>query len=312
MGSFLARRGLSLLFVLFSLTFLTFVVGHLAPGDPVQRMMGNRHDPVRYQELIHQYGFDRPIWEQYADYMGGLAQGDLGLSYQYPGRQVSEMLARGVPVSFGLGALALLISVGIGVPVGIVAATHRNRPSDRLLMGLMLILFSVPSFVLIPLLRLANLQFFRAGLPNLPMAGWGHPEDWIFPVTVLAAASTGYIARLTRSSMLEVLRQDYIRTAESKGLPKRIVVGRHALRNALLPLITFLGPSVAFLVTGAFVVENLFDVPGIGFLAVQSIGQRDYPVIEATTLLLGAAVVVMNLLTDLLYLFIDPRIRKGA
>ncbi len=312
MGSFLARRGLSLLFVLFSLTFLTFVVGHLAPGDPVQRMMGNRRDPVRYQELIHQYGFDRPIWEQYADYMGGLAQGDLGLSYQYPGRHVSEMLARGVPVSFGLGAIALLISVGIGVPVGIVAATHRNRPSDRLLMGLMLILFSVPSFVLIPLLRLANLQFFRAGLPNLPMAGWGQPEDWIFPVTVLSAASTGYIARLTRSSMLEVLRQDYIRTAESKGLPKRIVVGRHALRNALLPLITFLGPSVAFLVTGAFVVENLFDVPGIGFLAVQSIGQRDYPVIEATTLLLGAAVVVMNLLTDLLYLFIDPRIRKGA
>jgi peptide/nickel transport system permease protein/oligopeptide transport system permease protein len=311
MATFLARRGLSLLFVLFSLTFLTFVVGRLAPGDPVQRMMGNRHDPVRHAELVHQYGLDRPIWTQYLDYMTGLVQGDLGLSYQYPGRHVSEMLARGVPVSFGLGALALLISVGLGVPVGIIAATHRNRWSDRLLMGLMLILFSVPSFVLIPILRLANLQVFRAGLPTLPMAGWGRPEDWVFPVTVLAAASTGYIARLTRGSMLEVLRQDYIRTAESKGLPHRVVVGRHALRNALLPLVTFLGPSVAFLVTGAFIVESLFDVPGIGFLAVQSISQRDYPVIQATTLLLGFAVVVMNLLTDGVYLLLDPRIRKS-
>lgn len=311
MGPFLARRGLSLLFVLFSLTFLTFVVGRLAPGDPVQRMMGNRRDPVRHAELVHQYGLDRPIWEQYLDYMGGLVQGDLGLSYQYPGRHVSEMLARGVPVSFGLGGVALLISVAIGVPVGIVAATHRNALSDRLLMGLMLALFSVPSFVLIPILRLANLQVYRAGLPTLPMAGWGRPEDWVLPVVVLAAASTGYIARLTRSSMLEVLRQDYIRTAESKGLPYRVVVGRHALRNALLPLVTFLGPSVAFLVTGAFVVENLFDVPGIGFLAVQSIGQRDYPVIQATTLLLGFAVVVMNLLTDGLYLVLDPRIRRS-
>lgn len=311
MGPFLARRGLSLLFVLFSLTFLTFVVGRLAPGDPVQRMMGNRRDPVRHAELVHQYGLDRPIWEQYLDYMGGLVQGDLGLSYQYPGRHVSEMLARGVPVSFGLGLVALVISVAVGVPVGIVAATHRNALSDRLLMGLMLVLFSVPSFVLIPILRLANLQVYRAGGPSLPMAGWGRPEDWILPVVVLAAASTGYIARLTRSSMLEVLRQDYIRTAESKGLPERVVVGRHALRNALLPLVTFLGPSVAFLVTGAFVVENLFDVPGIGFLAVQSIGQRDYPVIQATTLLLGFAVVVMNLLTDGLYLVLDPRIRRS-
>jgi peptide/nickel transport system permease protein/oligopeptide transport system permease protein len=310
MGTFLARRGLSLLFVLFSLTFLTFVVGHLAPGDPVQRMMGNRHDPVRYQELVHQYGLDRPVWTQYLDYMGGLLQGDLGLSYQYPGRRVSEMLARGVPVSFALGAVALLLSLVIGVPVGIVAAVHRNGLSDRLLMGLMLILFSVPSFVLIPLLRLANLQFFRLGWPNLPMAGWGQPDDWVLPVTVLAAASTGYIARLTRSSMLEVLRQDYIRTAQSKGLPARVVVGRHALRNAVLPLVTFLGPATAFLVTGAFIVESLFDVPGIGFLAVQSIGQRDYPVIQATTLLLGFAVVVMNLLTDMIYLVLDPRLRK--
>lgn len=312
MGRFVVRRGLSLLFVLFSLTLLTFVVGRLAPGDPVQRMMGNRHDPERYRQLLHQYGLDQPIWQQYLIYMGGLLRGDLGLSYQYPGRPVSEILERGVPVSFGLGFVALVLSVALGVPAGIVAALHRGGPGDRLLMGAMLALYAIPTFVLIPVLRFLNLQLFNAGLPRLPMAGWGSPEHWIFPLVVLAAASTGYIARLTRAAMLEVLRQDYVRTAYAKGLPARTVLGVHALRNALLPLVTFLGPATAFLVTGAFIVESLFNVPGIGFLAVQSIAQRDYPVIQATTLLLGFAVVMMNLVTDLLYLVLDPRIRSGG
>ena len=312
MDRFLLRRGISLIFVLFSLTLLTFVVGRLAPGNPVQRMMGNRHDPVRYAELVHQYGLDQPIWRQYGTYMAGLARGDLGLSYQYPGRRVTEILARGVPVSFGLGGLALALSLLTGVPIGIWAALRRNRFSDRALMGLMLALYSIPSFVLIPILRVGDFALFQAGLPALPMAGWGAPADWVLPVLVLAAASTGYVARLTRSSMLEVLRQDYIRTARAKGLPGRTVLGTHALRNALLPIVTFLGPATAFLVTGAFVVETLFDVPGIGFLAVQSIGQRDYPVIQGTTLLLGVAVVLMTLFTDVLYMVLDPRIRRAG
>src|SRR5690242_15625935 len=163
MSSYLVRRVGSLAFVLFSLTFLTFLVGRLAPGDPIERIMGNRHDPVRYQELLHQYGLDQPLWQQYLSYMGGLLHGDLGLSYQYPGRSVSEILARGVPVSFSLGLVALVISVLIGVPVGIVASLHRNKPLDRLLMGLMLALFSIPSFVLVPVLRLLNLQLFNMG-----------------------------------------------------------------------------------------------------------------------------------------------------
>ena len=220
-----------------------------------------------------------------------------------------EILGRGVPVSFGLGFAALVLSTLIGVPAGVIAALNHNKLSDRAITFIMLSLFSVPSFVLIPIVRYFNLLAFDANLPSLPVAGWGRPENWVLPLFVLAAASMGYITRLTRSSMLEVLRQDYIRTAYAKGLPAKTVNTRHALRNALLPIVTVLGPSTAFLVTGAFVVESIFSIPGIGYISVQSIGQRDYPVIQATTLLLGGAVLFMNLLTDLIYIVLDPRIR---
>jgi ABC-type dipeptide/oligopeptide/nickel transport system permease component len=306
------RRALSLAFVLFSLTFITFMVGHLAPGDPIQSLLGNRFDPVRYEQLRHDYGFDRPLHEQYFSYVWGLLQGDLGKSFKYAGRPVTEILAQGVPVSLELGLTALIVSTLLGIPAGVLAALNHTRITDRAIMVFMLGLFSIPSFVLIPVLRYFNFMAYDAGLPSLPVAGWGAPEHWVLPVFVLSAGTAGYIARLTRSSMLEVLRQDYIRTARSKGLHEGTVMVRHALRNALLPVVTVLGPSTAFLVTGAFVVESIFSVPGIGYLSVQSIGQRDYPVIQATTLLLGVAVVVMNLLTDLLYLGLDPRIRTSG
>jgi ABC-type dipeptide/oligopeptide/nickel transport system permease component len=165
--------------------------------------------------------------------------------------------------------------------------------------------------VIIPGLWVLDLALYRAGLPSLPVAGWGRPEHVILPVLVLAAANTGFIARLVRNSMLEVMRQDFIRTARAKGASRRRVLWVHVLRNALLPLLTMLGPASAFLVTGAFVVETLFAIPGVGYLAVQSIGQRDYPVIQATTILLALAIVVMNLVTDLAYSLADPRTRTG-
>ena len=305
----ITRRTLSLAFVLFSLTFLTFVVSHLAPGDPILNLMGGRHDPARYAFLRHLYGFDQPWYWQYLSYVGGLLRGQLGLSFKYPERPVWSLLAAGLPVSLGLGGAALLVSLVVGVSAGVLAALWHNTWRDAALMGLMLVLYSVPSFVLIPLLWLATLWLYNAGLPALPVAGWGRPEHWVLPVAVLAASNAGYIARLMRSSLLEVLRQDFVRTARAKGVPEWLVLRRHVLRNALLPLLTLLGPASAFLVTGAFVVENLFAIPGIGFLTVQSIGQRDYPVIQATTLLLGAAVVFMNLLADLAYAAADPRIR---
>lgn len=212
-----------------------------------------------------------------------------------------------MPVSLELGGLALTLSVLVGLPAGVLAALWQNTWRDTIIMGLMLALYSIPSFVIIPVLWVADLALYKTGLPSLPVAGWGRPEQLILPVLVLAAANAGFIARLMRNSMLEVMRQDFIRTARAKGLPQRLVILRHVLRNALLPLLTVLGPATAFLVTGAFVVENLFAIPGVGYLTVQSIGQRDYPVIQATTILLALAVVIMNLITDLVYPLADPR-----
>jgi len=180
---------------------------------------------------------------------------------------------------------------------------------DRGIVGAALVLYSIPSFVLIPLLWAINLAAYRARLPSLPQAGWGRPEHVVLPVLVLAAANIGYIIQLTRAALLEVLREDYVRTAHAKGLPQRLVINRHVLRNALLPLITFVGPAAAFLVTGAFVVEVLFNIPGMGRIAVEAVGRRDYPVIQGTTIILGLAVVLMNLVSDLLYQVFDPRVR---
>ncbi|MCC6803194.1 MAG: ABC transporter permease [Anaerolineae bacterium] len=308
MSRLILRRLISLPFVIFSITFITFLVGYLAPGDPILAMMGSRNDPATYERLRHLYGLDLPWYQQYWNYLSGLLQGNLGLSFRYQGRPVWDMISTGVPVSFELGITALSFSLTIGVPVGLWAALRQNSLFDRVSMTLMLILFAVPSFVLIPVLRWINYQFYLRGLPSLPVAGWGRPEHWVLPVIVLAAASMGYMARLTRSSMLDVLRQDYIRTATAKGLHARRVYWVHAFRNALLPVITVIGPSIAFLVTGAFVGENLFAIPGIGFLSVQAISQRDYPVIQSTTVLLAVAVVGMNLVTDLLYGVLDPRV----
>lgn len=311
MWRIIAQRALSLFFVLFSVTFLTFIASFLAPGDPILIMMGGRQDPTRYAFLRHLYGLDLPWYQQYVTYVSHLVMGNLGYSFKYPGRPVWDLIANGVPVSLQLGGLALSLSVIIGVPAGVLAALWQNTWRDTAIMAIMLALYSIPSFVIIPILWAVDLALYNAHLPSLPVAGWGKPQQVILPVLVLAAANVGFIARLMRNSMLEVLRQDFVRTARAKGLPEGRVIRRHVLRNALLPLLTVLGPSTAFLVTGAFVVENLFAIPGVGYLAVQSIGQRDYPVIQATTILLALAVVIMNLVTDLAYTVVDPRVRTG-
>jgi oligopeptide transport system permease protein len=203
----------------------------------------------------------------------------------------------------------MLLSVLVGVLMGGISALKRDTPIDHGIVGLTLAFYSVPTFVLIPLLWGVNLALFRAGYPNLPQAGWSTPQHIILPVLVLAAANVGYVARLTRASMLEVLREDYVRTAHAKGLRRRAVIFRHVLRNAMLPILTYIGPTAAFLITGAFVVENMFNVPGIGRISIDAIGQRDYPVIQGTTILLGFTVVTMNLITDILYHVFDPRIQ---
>ncbi len=307
-----SRRLISLPFVLFAVTFLTFIVGYLAPGDPILNLMGNRRDPAMYDRLRELYGLNLPWYQQYLNYLGGLLQGNFGYSFRYAQRPVIDLISSGIGVSIILGLGALILSLAIGIPSGLYAALHRNQIGDRLLMALMLGLFAVPAFVLIPILRWVNFQAYNAGLPSLPAAGWGRPEHWILPIIVLSAASLGLIARITRASMLEVLNEDYIRTAYAKGLSERAVRWRHAFRNALLPIVTIIGPSVAFLVTGAFVVESLFSIPGIGFLSVTAIQQRDYPVIQATTVILAVSVVVVNLVVDLFYTVLDPRVRVDS
>jgi ABC-type dipeptide/oligopeptide/nickel transport system permease component len=312
MFKLIVKRLLTVPFVVLSITFITFIVGYAAPGDPILAMLGGRTDPDAYARLRHVYGLDQPWLDQYLDYLGGLLRGDLGLSFRFQGRPVADIVGSGVPVSVSLGLVALLVSLGIGIPLGLWAAVHHNSLADRLSMTAMLVLYSLPSFVLIALLRWVNYQLYQRGAPSLPMAGWGRPEHWIMPVIVLAASSMGYIARLTRVTMLEVHKQDYVRTAYAKGLRRRRVWWVHAFRNAALPIITLIGPSVAFLVTGAFVVENLFSIPGIGFLSVQAIQQRDYPVIQSTTVILALAVLAMNLITDVVYGLVDPRVRVEA
>jgi peptide/nickel transport system permease protein/oligopeptide transport system permease protein len=306
------RRLVTLPFVVVSVTFVTFIVGYLAPGDPILTMMGNQRDPVVYENLRHLYGLDLPWYEQYWRYLQGLLHGDLGMSYRYAMRPVSELISGGVSVSLSLGGVALGISLVLGIPVGMFAAFHHYGWGERLTMVPMLALFAIPSFVLIPILQWINYQVYLRGWPALPAAGWGAPQYWVMPVMVLTAGNLGYISRLTRANVLDVLQQDYVRTARGKGLPEAVVRTTHVLRNAMLPIVTVIGPAIAFLVTGAFVVESLFSIPGVGFLSVQAVQQRDYPVIQGTVVVLTLAVVLMNLVTDLVYSVLDPRVRLDA
>jgi ABC-type dipeptide/oligopeptide/nickel transport system permease component len=308
---FLIRRFFGLVFVIFAVTFLTFMIGHAAPGDPIKILMGLRQDPATYHRLQHFYGLDRPLLVQFGDYLWHIVRyADFGNSFEYAGRPVSQILANSLPVTFTIGLLALLLATGVGVPIGVLAAARHNRAADRVSMILMLVLYSVPSFVLIPLILAVDIWLQQRHYPSLPVANWGTVQQAILPVLVLSVGSIAYIARLTRTTMVGMLREDFIRTARSKGLTRRRIVFRHALRPALLPVVTFLGPAIAGLVTGTFVVENIFNLPGVGFTAVQSIEARDYPVVQGVTIVVAVVVVLMNLLADILYRVLDPRIQE--
>lgn len=308
---FLVRRFFGLIFVVFAVTFLTFMIGHAAPGDPIKIMMGLREDPEAYRRLRHLYGLDQPLLVQYVEYVWHIIRYfDFGYSYQYAGRPVAVILGSAMPVTFTIGLTALALATLIGVPVGVFAATQHNRTGDRVSMAAMLILYSIPSFVLIPILVGLDIWLDQHHYPSLPVANWGTVQQAILPIAVLSAGTIAYVARLTRTTMVGMLREDFIRTARAKGLTRRRIVIGHALRPALLPVVTFLGPAIAGLVTGTFVVENIFNLPGVGFAAVQSIESRDYPVVQGATIVVAVIVVLMNLLADILYRVLDPRIQE--
>lgn len=303
MGSYIVRRVLWIIPVLLVVSIITFLLMHLAPGGPWDREKKMPESTV--QALNRAYNLDKPLWEQYILYMSKAVRGDLGPSFRFVGRNVSEIIGEGLPVTAQLGLMALALALCLGIPLGIIAAIRHNGPADFFSMFFSIIGVSVPSFILGILLMV----FFAGGLHWLPTGGWKGWQNWILPTVALAAYPAAQIARYTRASMLEVIRQDYVRTARAKGLAEQTVVLGHMLKNALIPVVTVLGPITAFLVTGSFIIEHLFSIPGIGRLYVQGIFQRDYSMIMGTTLFYAVVVASMNIVVDIVYGFVDPRIR---
>jgi oligopeptide transport system permease protein len=246
-----------------------------------------------------------PIWQQYINWFGGMLQLDFGPSYQYRDRGVNQILANGWPITVQLGVMTFIVAVGVGIPLGIFAALGHNRWPDYVATTISMLGIATPSFVLAILL----IVVFSVGLDWFPSRGWKGPDTWVLPVIALAGYQIAQIARYTRASMLEVTRKDYVRTAHSKGVRQTAVVVRHMIRNALIPVVTILGPIFAFLVTGSFIIEQFFGIPGIGRNYIVAIGVRDYSMIMATTVIYAFAVAFLNFIVDVMYAYIDPRIR---
>ncbi len=317
MVQFLIKRLIGLIFVVLCVTFITFILGYLAPGDPIKGLLGEHFDPRIYAQLKHQYGLDLPWYQQYYNFLVGLAHFNFGLSFHYQGRPVWDILSDGVPVSLELGLWGLALTLLLGVPVGIFSALKANTWLDTTSMGFALVLYAIPVFVLAVFVQVVIVWLDKWTGGQWPVANWGTPWHYTWddiqfklaPILVYAATGFAYVARLARTSMLEVLRQDYVRTARAKGLREKAVVYRHALRNAMIPLITVTGVYLGFLVVGVFFIEQIFNIPGIGQTTINSISDRDYPVIQATTVLGAIAVVIGNLISDILYTVADPRIK---
>src|SRR6478752_152453 len=300
---YIVRRFLWIIPVLFVVSLITFSLMHAVPGGPWAREKAVPASMVA--RLNEKYGLDEPVPLQYVTWVGNLLQGNLGPSYKFQDRTVNDIVGGGIWTTVQLGLMAFFLSVAVGIPLGVIAALGHNRWPDYLSTGISVIGISMPSFVLALLL----IVFFGVTLKALPTQGWKGPDTWILPTIALAAFPIAVIARYTRASMLEVTRKDYIRTAQSKGVAERAVVTRHMIRNALIPVVTILGPTLAFLVTGSFIIEYIFGIPGIGRYYVTSIGQHDYGVLMAMTILYAFVVAFLNLAVDVAYAFIDPRIR---
>ncbi|UOY91247.1 ABC transporter permease [Ectobacillus sp. JY-23] len=305
MVHYLIRRVISMLFTLLVIVTLTFILMHSVPGSPFNEDSGKATNEAIMANLNARYHLDEPLYMQFFYYLSSLAQGDLGISMKQSDTSVNELLARGFPVSAELGTYAVLLAVLTGVSLGVLAALRHNGVIDYLAMTLAVIGISVPSFIMATFL----IQQIAVNWGILPVATWTSWKHMILPTLSLATGPTAIIARLTRSSMLEVLTQEYIQTAQAKGLhPVRIVVV-HALKNAMLPVVTVLGTLVASILTGSFVIEKIFAIPGMGKYFVESINNRDYSVIMGTTVFYSILLIVMLLLVDLVYSLLDPRIK---
>ena len=292
---------------LLAMALVTFLVMHLTPGSPLDPVAegANPLSPEAQQNLARHYGLDKPLHQQFLIFVGKAVRGDFGQSFVYKTRTVSEILVATFPVSLLLGVMALVLAVLGGLTLGILAAVHQNRGWDYVSVSLATFGVAVPNFVL----AVFAIILFSFVIPLFPTGGWDSPRNWVLPTITLALAPMGVIARYTRASMLDVIRSDYTLTARAKGLAEAPVIFKHALKNALIPVVTLLGPLVAAIGTGSFFVEAIFRVPGMGRFFVESMTGRDYPMIMGVVLIFGAFVAVMNLLVDLVYGALDPRIR---
>ncbi len=302
----LGRAAVALLTILVIVT-AAFFLTRLAPGGPFDAEVDL--DPLVRANLERTYGLDQPIGIQYRRYLGALAAGDLGPSTTYPDRGVSELIADGLPVSLRIGLAALAIATAAGMAAGIFAARNRNRPVDALVMGVASLGVALPAFVVAPFLTL----LFGIYLSWLPVAGWGDGSlrHWVLPVVSLALPQVAAIARLTRGAMLETLSADFVRTARAKGLPERRVISAHVLPAAVLPVVSYLGPAIAGVLTGSVIVEQIFALPGLGRFFVQGAINRDYGLVLGIVILYASALILLNLLVDLAYGWLDPRTRTG-
>ncbi len=303
MGRYIIRRLFWMALVLFAVAFITFSLMHLVPGGPWDKEKALA--PQVVENLNKKYGLDKPFVVQFGNYIWNAVRGDLGVSYTYQDRGVTEIIMQGFPITASLGLTAFFLSIFIGVPLGVFAAMRQNSIVDYFSVVFATIFASIPGFVLGILLMIV----FSVWLHWLPTSGWGSIQQVIMPAFALAALPAAYMARISRASMLDVVRQDYIRTARSKGLAERIILLRHTMRNAMIPVVTIAGPELAALVSGSFIIESVFSIPGIGRLFVQGVFQRDYGLIMGTVLFYAFMVAVVNLVVDVLYAVIDPRIR---
>ena len=307
MAGYLIKRVLMALLALLIITCVTFVVMNLVPGGPF--LSEKAPSPEVLAALEAKYGLDKPLGEQLVNYLKDLLHGDLGVSFRMQkNRPVTTIIGEMFPISAKVGVFAVLNAVMLGIPLGCLAAYNRGKPIDSILRVIMTLGISIPSFVVATLL----LVLFSVNLKILPGTGLASWKNYLMPCFALSFYPMCYIGRMTRSSMLDAINADYIRTARAKGLPSRRIIFKHALRNSLIPVVTYIGPMTAYILSGGFVVETVFSIPGLGRYFIQSILNRDYPIIMGTTIFLAAFVIIMNLLVDVLYKVIDQRITLGS
>lgn len=303
MLKYIVKRIISAIITIWFIMTLTFILMNSIPGDPMSG--GKALQPEVKAAVEAKYGLDKPLFEQYVNYLKNYLHGDFGVSFKKVGLTTNQIIADGFPYSLKIGMWASLFIIVVGISMGIISALKQNKIPDRIIMIISTLGATIPSFVFATLF----LYIFNRKLGWVPSFGVGTWKHYIGPVLCISMFSLSYVTRLTRTSVLDVLQQDYIRTARAKGLSEGVVIVKHALRNALLPVVTYLGPMIAGLITGSFVVEKVFGIAGIGSLFTTSITNRDYTLIMGVTVFFGIFIVIATLLVDILYVFIDPRIK---